>query len=158
MRPIIVLLAAILLVVGAAAWNGYAIAQKDAPPKESVDKPGFERWKYPGAKELGSDQGAGGFHAMLATTDDLDKVVAFYEKKTGEKLKADQPGGHGIGGGEGESRAFQDDSVQPGVKAEQRPVVVRILVQRAKSYDLTLVITKAKGEDHTHVALTYFPK
>jgi len=28
---------------------------------------------------------------MLATTDALDKVEAFYEKKTGEKLKPDPP-------------------------------------------------------------------
>jgi hypothetical protein len=94
----------------------------------------------------------------------LDKVVAFYEKKTGEKLAPDQPGGNGIGGENGvggkvvEARVFQDDSVQPAARSEPRPVVVRILVQRAKDYDLTLVVSRAKGEDHTHVALTCFPK
>ena len=95
---------------------------------------------------------------MLATTDALDKVEAFYEKKTGEKLKPDQAGGRGIGGGAGEAHVFQDDSVQPGAKSEPRPVVVRILVNRTKGHDLTLVISRAKGEDHTHIALTYFPK
>jgi hypothetical protein len=137
--------------------------KKKDPAKAGADKPGFEGWKYPGAMELGSGQGAGGFHAMLATTDRLDKVEAFYEKKTGEKLKPAQPGGHGIGSETGAGgkaakvRVFQDDSIQPGAKAEARPVMVRILVQRAKDYDLTLVISQAKGEDHTHIALTYFP-
>jgi len=158
MRPITVLFAALLLALSAAAWIGVAVAQKDAPAKAAADKSGFEGWKYPGATELGSGQGAGGYHAMLATTDALDKVEAFYEKKTGEKLKPDQAGGSGIGGGAGEARVFQDDSVQPGAKSEPRPVVVRILVNRTKGHDLSLVISRAKGEDHTHIALTYFPK
>ena len=145
-----------LLALGAAAWSGAASAQKDAPAK-AADAAGFNRWKYPGAKELGGGQGAGGHHAVLITADGLDKVVAFYEKKTGEKLTPDAAGGHGIGGGPGEAHVFQDDSVQPGGKAE-RPVVVRVLVQRAKGHDLTLVLSRAKGEDHTHIALTYFPK
>lgn len=155
-RQIIVLLAGLLLILGAVAWIGVAVAQKEA--KAGGDKPAFEGWKYPGAKELWSGQGAGGFYAILATTDGLDKVEAFYEKKTGEKLKPDQAGGHGIGGSAGEARVFQDDSIQPGVRAGPRPVVVRVLVQRAKGHDLTLVISRAKGEDHTHIALTYFPK
>src|SRR4051812_20172442 len=123
MRQIIVLLTGLLLILGAVAWIGVAGAQKDDPAKAGADKPGFEGWKYPGAKELGSGQGAGGYHAILATTDGLDKVEAFYEKKTGEKLKPDQAGGHGIGGGAGEARVFQDDSIQPGVRAGPRPVV-----------------------------------
>jgi hypothetical protein len=163
-RPIIALVAGLLLALGVGAGIGVAVAQKGALPKQAGDKSGFEGWKYPGAKELASGQGAGGHQAVLATTDGLDKVVAFYEKKTGEKLTPDQPGGSGIGGENGvggkvvESRVFQDDSVQPGAQSEPRPVVVRILVQRAKGYDLTLVVRRAKGEEHTHVALTYFPK
>jgi hypothetical protein len=158
MRRITTVIAVLLLMLGAVAWLGVAEAQKDTPTEAAADKPDFEAWTYPGAKELGSGQGAGGFYAMLATTDGLNKVEAFYEKKTREKLKPDQAGGHGIGGGAGEARVFLDDSVQPGAKKAERPVVVRVLVQQTKTYDLTLVITRAKGEDYTHIALTYFPK
>src|SRR5262249_46186913 len=123
MRPIVAVVAGLLLALGVGAGVGVAVAQKEAPPKPAGDKPGFDGWKYPGAKELASGQGAGGHHAMLATSDELEKVVAFYEKKTGEKLTPDAPGGSGIGGGAGEARVFQDDSVEPGGKAD-RPVVV----------------------------------
>ena len=44
------------------------------------------------------------------------------------------------------------------LKSESRPVLVRVLVQRTKTHDLTLVISKAQGEDYTHITLTYFPK
>lgn len=153
-----VLPATFLLVMGATSFCSVAVAQKEEPPKTGAEKPRFEDWKYPKAKELSSGQGAGGSHAVLTTTDDLDKVIAFYEKKTGQTLKVDQPGGQSISGGAGEARLFQDDSIQPGIKSEPRPVVVRILVQRATSYDLTLVISKAKGEDYTHIAMTYFSR
>src|SRR5262249_34078935 len=140
MRQIIVLLAGFLLTLGVTAGVGFAVAQKDATGKGGGDKPGFAGGKYPGAKGLCSGQGAGGYHAVLATTDALDKVEAFYQKQTGEKLKPDQPGGHGIGGGAGEFRVYQDDSIQPGVRGGPRPVVLRILVQRTKGHDLTLVV------------------
>jgi hypothetical protein len=156
MRPTVALVAGLLLGLGAAGV-GVTLVLKEGTAKAAADKPDFEGWKYPGAKNVGSGEGAGGHHAMLATTDGLDKVLAFYEKKVGEKLTPDAPGGSGIGGGDGKAEVFQDDSVQPGTK-EARPVVVRILVRRMKEYDLTLVISRAKGEDYTHVALTYFPK
>ena len=157
MRKIVLLLAGLLLILGRAAWIDVALAEKSEPSKAGSEKADFEGWKYPGSKELGSGQGAGGFHAMLTTTDGLDKVESFYERKTGQKLKPDQAGGHGIGGGEGEAHVLQDDSIQPGVKGGPRPVVVRVFVQRAKGHNLTLVISRAKGEDDTHIALTYFP-
>ena len=164
MRRTTVALTTFLVILGSGTGISVAVAEKDGPAKAGDDKPGLEGWKYPGAKELASGAGSGGYYMVLATTDGLDKVLAFYGKKTGEKLTGDQPGGHGISGETGtgdkepEAHVFQDDSVQPGAKAELRPVVVRVLVQRTKAHDLTLVISKAQGEDYTHIALTYFPK
>ena len=58
-RPMVTLSAGLLLVLGAAAWIGVAVAQKDAPREGGADKPDFKAWTYPGAKELGSGQGGG---------------------------------------------------------------------------------------------------
>ena len=164
MRRTILFLTTFFVILGSGTWFGVAVAQNDSQAKAGDDKPGLEGWKYPGAKELASGEGAGGYYAVLATTDGLDKVEAFYGKKVGEKLTPDHAGGSGIGGETGtggkatEAHAFADDSVQPGAKSESRPVVVRVLVQRTKAHDLTLVISKAQGEDYTHISLTYFPR
>src|SRR5262249_43680840 len=83
MRKIVLLLAGLLLILGRAAWIDVALAEKSEPSKAGSEKADFEGWKYPGSKELGSGQGAGGFHAMLTTADGLDKVESFYERKTG---------------------------------------------------------------------------
>jgi hypothetical protein len=136
-----------------ANWAGIAVGENDDVPKVK-----FDGWKYTGATELGTGPvGPGGHYAVLATTDGLDKVVAFYEKKTGEKLTTDSPGGQASRGGAEEAWACLDDSVQPGVKHEMRLVTVRVFVQRKKEYYVTLVISRAKGEDHTHISLTYLP-
>ena len=84
-RRIVTVGVSALLALGIAAWYGSAVARNDAKAGQA----GFEGWKYPGAKEHASGQGAGGHHAVLTTADDLDKVVAFYEKKTGVLLSGD---------------------------------------------------------------------
>lgn len=155
MRRVLLLLSLGIVSLVAATWVGLALAQN----QDSASRLGG--WKYPGAKQLGSGSGAGGDFMVQATTDSIDKVKAFYGKKVGQKLspdRTDPPGGMGLYGRDGELSVFQDDSVQPGPKAELRPVVVCIFVQRTKDHYLTLVITRAKGEDQTHISITSFTK
>jgi hypothetical protein len=129
MRRMLVVVAVGVSVLAAAAWVGVAVAQKEDPANR------LEGWKYPGATQLGAGGGAGANHMVLTTSDELEKVAAFYGKKVGQKLssdRSDRPGGTVLRGGDGEVSVFQDDSVQAGAKAELRPVVVRIFVQRTK--------------------------
>jgi hypothetical protein len=147
-----------VLTLALVAGIGAVLAQKGVPPKTDAEKAAYNAWKYPGAKERASGGIGNCEHALLTTNDDLDQVVAYYEKKTGQKLSPDAPGGSGGGSGPNDDlHVFHDDSVQPdGTTA--RPVVVRVFTQRAKRYDVTLVISRAKGEEHTHVSLTYTQK
>jgi uncharacterized protein (TIGR03067 family) len=46
------------------------------------------------------------------------------------------------------------DSTLPG-KDEPRSVVVRIATQDTKDYTVTIVVTRAKDEDHTHILATF---
>jgi len=75
MRKIVLLLSGLLLILGRAAWIDVAQAEKSEPTKAGSEKADFEGWKYPGSKELGSGQGAGGFHAMLTTADGLASLT-----------------------------------------------------------------------------------
>ncbi|MBV9125230.1 MAG: hypothetical protein JO112_17885 [Planctomycetes bacterium] len=148
MRRILVLLVVGIPSIILASGMGVASAQPANP---------LDGWKYPESIQIAAGSGGGNF-LVLATPDALDKVVAFYNQKVGKKLTSDIPGATLLRGGNGEVWMDQDDSVQPGPNAERRPVVVRIFVERAKDHYLTLVITHAKGEDQTHISLTYIPK
>jgi hypothetical protein len=124
MRRVLALLAVGIPALAAVTWVGVALArQQDSP---------LEGWKYAEATQFCNAGGANGAFMVLATTDGMEKVVAFYEKKLGgKKLTADHAGGAAWRiGKEGDVEAFQDNSVQPGAKGEPRPVVVRILAER----------------------------
>jgi hypothetical protein len=155
MRKVVVVALGLLLALSA----GLALAQRGQPPARRVPTPAFQALLYPRHEEGGAGQsGAGYGHACYATADDLETVVAFYERATGEKLTPDEPG-------QCEARPgwfFCDDSVGPprrgASERPRRPVAVRLLVKHAEAYDLTLVISRAAGEGHTHIVLDYFDK
>ena len=79
----------------------------------------------------------------MTTKDGFDKVVAFYEKTAGAKLKRDDPGSVEL---QGTDRFLFNDS-------KDRPVQMRVFVHTAENYFLTLVISRAKGEELTHIVL-----
>ena len=130
--------------------SGVARAQQGDNP--------LDAWKYPGATGIGAGRGGGASHMLVATTDGIDKVTAFYGKKLGIKLTPDQPGGHGLYGKDGEVWVSQDDSIQPGANSPPRPVTVRIFVQRTPQYHLTLVISAGKEKGRTHISVTHIAK
>jgi len=148
-RRILLLLAVAIPSLAAAIWIGVALAQTEGPAKA------LDGLKYPGATQLGSGGGPGRAFMVQATSDGLGKVLAFYGKKVGARLTPEHPGGMGFRSDEEKVSAFLDDSVQPGPKAQERPVAVHIAVQRTKDHFLTLVISRAKTEDQTHISLTY---
>jgi hypothetical protein len=134
------------------AWVRVAAAQRDGAANP------VDGWKYPGATLRAAGSGSKGGFMLLATTDPVDKVLAFYGKKVGAQLTEQPPGGTGLTGRDGEVSVFQDDSIQPGAKGELRPVAVHIVVQRTNDHYLALVISRAKGEDQTHISVTFISK
>ena len=146
-----------------ALYAGLALAQRGQSPAakqaQRVPTPSFQALLYPHRDEGGEGQsGAGYGHARYITADDMKTVVAFYERATGEKLTAAEPG-------QCEARDgwfFCDDSAgpaRPGVgERPRRPVAICLLVKHTEAYDLTLVISRAVGERHTHIVLDYFDK
>ena len=101
-------------------------------------------WKYPGSDHLGgpsmSDAGIPPMQAIkckaiLTTPDPADKVVAFYV----EKLKKDAA----------KTIASQDDS-------KGRPLTLRVFVVNKADTSTTLVISRAEGEEETHIAWSHY--
>ena len=50
----------------------------------------------------------------------------------------------------------RDDSIVAGGKEQdRRPVWVHVFTQASKDYTVTVVITRAKDEKHTHILMTF---
>jgi hypothetical protein len=133
-----------------------AIARADEPPTATA-KAAFA-WEYPGAKNLVTSEGGPLYTSIHTTSDDLASVVAYYEKKLATKIALDKPEAGGGEGGRGKHTAVHQDSLRPaegGKKAQSRDVTLLLASQTTKEYCLTLVISQAKGEKQTHIALTY---
>jgi hypothetical protein len=60
-------------------------------------------------------------------------------------------------GGLLEFRHFLDDMRQAGEGETPRPVRTKCLIRRGRAYDLTVFISRADGEAHTHIVLLYDP-
>jgi hypothetical protein len=126
---------------------------------ETRAKAELKSWKYPGSKELAIGAVDHGRYVQWSTDDPLEKVFAFYSKKMAPmKFNVDKPGA-GIIKQEGRwISSFQDDSVEAlDPKADrnpERPVTVRVLVEDGAWGSVVVVISRAKEEAHTHIALT----
>ncbi len=111
------------------------------------EKPKYEaeKYRYPNAEK----EGGGGILApnlesqIMITKDDFKKVVKHYEKVLGDNLSAGAPVTM-----IGTSKFIVDDS-------KDRPVNALVYVHQAENYSLTLVISRAKEEKMTHIALVY---
>ncbi len=111
------------------------------------EKPKYEaeKYRYPNAEK----EGGGGILApnlesqIMITKDDFKKVVKHYEEILGDKLLTGGPVALS-----GTDKFIVDDS-------KDRPVKVLVYVHQAQKYSLTLVISRAKEEKMTHIALIY---
>jgi hypothetical protein len=131
----------------------------DEPPTTTAKA--ASAWEYPGAKNSMSSEGGPLYNSVRTTTDDLASVVGYYEKKLGTKIALDKPEAGAVEGGSGKQTAVHQDSLHPseGAKKPQaREVTLLLAAQNTKEYCLTLVISRAKGEKQTHIALTYVSK
>jgi hypothetical protein len=121
-------------------WLSFPSWGDDKEPKHEAEK-----FRYPNAEK----EGGGGILApnlesqIMITKDDFKKVVKHYEKVLGDNLSAGSPVTLS-----GTSKFIVNDS-------KDRPVEVLVYVHQAENYSLTLVISRAKEEKMTHIALIY---
>jgi len=127
-------------------------------PKPKGAKEAVRDFVYPDAKNFEEDrEGPHIYHAKYTTPDKPEKVVEWYRDKAG------LVGGEGIAFArhleEGEASSVLDDSRRPGKterhRGDARAVSIVILTKKTKIYLLNVVVSRAKDEDVTHLALTY---
>jgi hypothetical protein len=125
-------------------------------------KKGIAPWEYPGAKKLGGATGGPLETALYVTGDDLDKVLKHFADKLGRDLKDVTATAGGVEGTPEKQTASFNDSFRPyddkTMKYPPRAVTMHVAVQNTKTYTLTLIISRVKDEDHTHIAVTYVEK
>jgi len=141
----------------AVAYPGVGRTPARAAPPEGISlMQTLSGWRYPGASmPVGARMGDGGnplmpsvvCQAVLTTPDSIDKVIGFYENKTG----VDRP----TGGARGESKAPEAVVVSSQDDSRGRPVAIRILVVNGPGTSTTLVISRADGEKETHIAWSH---
>jgi hypothetical protein len=139
--------------------------------------PDWTEWQYPDSKEQASGKGGGGtangvtvgpiYSVELTTTDDLDKVLQWYAKKFNNDIIAMPTGGGGqskFDSNNPDDPIINGDVLQAGnrpsedrAKGMWRPVKMKVITLRTPRYDLVINISRAEGESHTHVIVTYLP-
>jgi hypothetical protein len=181
MRRVLLIVVALVLVGGgfAAGWLAARPHQSDDPWK---DAPDGSEWHYPGGAVQGSSKGgkflADGvrvgpqYTTVLTTSDDVPKVLAYYAAKLNAPQVAGADGGSGFSHFDTEAAlkvvqgaVLQDNTQPPGAgqpKAGQlratRPVRVGVINVCTERYDLCLFISRAEGEEHTHIVVAYGPQ
>jgi hypothetical protein len=134
-------------------------ASADEPP--TVTAKAASAWEYPEADNMMSSTSGSLYNSGRTTTDDLARVVAYYEKKLGTKIALDKPKAASHTGGGGTKTAVFQDSLQPAENAktpQARDVTLVLASQDTEAHSLTLVISRAKGEKHAHIVLTFVSK
>jgi hypothetical protein len=162
-----------VLTIGCLCWLGLAetfALNKDEARKTDLAKEAAE-WLYPRATEVGSGETEGKmYQSFLMTKDELETVLKFYEKKSGQllRLKKEETktgvylAGTEVKDGESVATILADDSGQPPDPRKQgappRGVVIRLLTQNRGKYFVSIMISHADGEKETHVVVTYLKK
>ena len=152
----------------------FSVASKGPKPKAP---PEWTEWQYPESTEGGSSKGGGGtvndlsvgpiYSVILTTPDDLDKVLEWYAKKFDSEIIAVPTGSGSLSRMNTEN---QDDPIisanvllasnRPSNdrdKGPWRPVRMKVISVRTPRYNLVINVSRAEGESHTHVIVTYFP-
>jgi hypothetical protein len=181
-----VLAVAVLVLIAGAFAGGYYLCywQNPAqivanPPKERkpTAPPDWKEWQYPDSQEGNSGKGGGGmmggvsvgpiYDVVLTTSDDLVKVHAWYAKKFDSEIIA-VPTGAGSN-----TKMNSEDKDDPIInfdvtldntlpkddrdKGGARPVRAKVISIRTPRYALAINISRADGEAHTHIIISYFP-
>jgi len=154
MRPFI-------MVAVVAAAVGFADVGKPSPQAEKQERVTLlgvlSQWQYPGSKMLdGATMQDGGnpalpstfCHSVLTTPDPVEKVVAFYSEKPNASDKEKQVARKPLKAMEGGCVLVQDDS-------KNRPTAVKVIVVTKADSTTTLVVSRAKSEQETHIAWTH---
>ena len=130
-------------------------AQADKPEQGKSLLQTLAEWKYPDSTMLGGASMSDGGNpdvqsvkckAILTTTDPIDKVIAFYSEKFNAKQAV---AGDDIKDSDAKSVSTQDDS-------HGRPVTLRVFVVNKARTSTTLVISRAEGEEETHIAWLHY--
>jgi hypothetical protein len=88
--------------------------------------------------------------AILTTSDPIEKVIEFYSKKLGTSpAPGRQDDRADVKDADAKSVATQDDS-------RGRPVTIRVIVVNKADTSTTLVISRAAGENETHIAWSHY--
>jgi len=145
-----------LCVLAISCTLGFAV---DPAPKQTVTLLGMlSEWSYPDSKFNGTEMSDGGVKdiysikckAVLTTSDPAEKVFDFYLKqlkvdssgknlveKDGERIKTER------------AVTVQDDSIG-------RPLKLYVISVNEIDWSTTLVISRAEGEETTHIAWSNF--
>lgn len=141
-----------------AAAIGFAGAT-EPPAKQGVTLLGMlGEWQYPGSKFHGAESSDAAVtdissiksKAVLTTTDDADKVLAFYR----EKLKVDAEGKN-LGEKPGE-RVTTKRSVSIQNNSAGRQLRLYIIAINEQGNSTTLVVSRGEGEENTNIAWSNF--
>jgi hypothetical protein len=161
------------LTIGSLFCVGSALAppQKEDEVRKTELSKEAANWHYPKATDVGSGETEGKmYQSILMTMDDLEKVLKFYENKSGQVLslkKSETKTGVYLTGtdvvkGEGIATILADDSGQPPDPRKQgapsRGVIIRLLTQNREKYFVSIMISHADNEKETHVVVTYLKK
>jgi hypothetical protein len=133
-------------------------------PQRGVFHPGeiARGFVYPGAKSLGQGREAQlGYQATFTTPDEIGKVVDWYREKVSPGLLPKPT--ESVKYIDGTVSSWPDvvcileDSRQPaakqGIEGDPRPVSVLLCMRRTADFTVSVVVTRAKGEGVTHIAL-----
>jgi hypothetical protein len=128
----------------------------------SVTAGALEDWHYPGATST-STSGAGVGSpfgpplmtrgSMQMTTDSFDNVTAHYATKMGLISSPGSVSGSRASGNE--SVTYHADNTGP---RGPRPMKSQAFARRERGGSVVVFITRADGEDHTHVLLYWLPR
>ncbi|MSR79898.1 MAG: hypothetical protein EXS11_04145 [Gemmataceae bacterium] len=149
-------------------WDSFTGLDDPIPPA-----PRWEAWLYPDAKSKGSIQGSStrlmgklvrpaGSYAVFVTANKFEDVAHFYAEQSNfedvDNVAKSKLAVSSHGNFKGESNHLLDDFVDATDPQKSRPVRVKCMLRRCSSYDLTVFISRAEGENHTHILLLYDPK
>jgi hypothetical protein len=143
------------VVIGAAiASAGVLVADPAARPPVTLLGT-LAEWRYPDSEFHGAQMSDGGnrqiqsinCQTVLTTADSVEDVVEFYSKKLGVSESGTGRGQQADA--DAKSVATQDDS-------DGRPVQVRVIVVNKDESSTTIVVSRADGEDETHIAVTHY--
>jgi hypothetical protein len=99
----------------------------------------------------------------MTTQDDYETVLKFYSDKTGIANLEAGTGAGTRGSFDSKTSSLETwfvltDSLSPEHANRDRPVKAKMFGKRTPVYDLTMLVSRANDEKHTHIVLAYYPR